>query len=167
MIEYALHGDDPPPSLPGNSENVTEPTIEGASTRLPWFMSVTLATRPRCFGCGGRLLPKVVMVQSDFALCEQCARIDWSDYRPFWLAIQSLGSPLELSRSRGIVFWTPPVTLPQHDAYLRWIELWDIMSGPRDRTSGRRRRYLSPPFVPIPDPTSSRGPHASNCDISQ
>jgi hypothetical protein len=73
------------------------------------------------------MLPKVVVIQANHALCENCSTVDWSDIRPAWDAIDSIGSPLEITRSRGIVFWTPPPTLPDQDAYLRWFELWDIM----------------------------------------
>lgn len=129
MTSFELQGEQSSKSSAEVNTNVSNATLERASSGLPWFMSISIATRPRCFGCGGRLLPKVVVIQSNFAICEQCSSIDWSDYRPFWLAIDSLGSPLELSRSRGITFWTPPFTLPDQDAYLRWMELWDIMTG--------------------------------------
>lgn len=124
---FELHGGDSSPTCSDIDTELPNTTLERTSTGLPWFMSISLATRPRCFGCGGRLLPKVVVVQGNFAVCDRCEAVDWTEYRPFWLAIESLGSPLELSRSRGIIFWTPPITLPEHDAYLRWIELWAIM----------------------------------------
>lgn len=104
-----------PNSLPGIPE-----------TARPWFMSVSLATRPRCFGCGGRMLPKTVRIQSNFALCEGCSAVNWTQQRRYWLALEELGCPLEISRSRGIVFWTPPVGLPDQDACIRSIELADI-----------------------------------------
>lgn len=143
LSTFELHGGDSSPTCSEITTELQSTTLERATRGLPWFMSISLAARPRCFGCGGRLLPKVVVVQGNFALCDRCERIDWSDYRPHWLAIESLGSPLELSRSRGIIFWTPPITLPEHDAYLRWIELWDIMRGPRPC----RSKSLRPPFV--------------------
>ena len=99
---------------------------------LPWFMSVSLSQRPRCFGCGGRMLSKVVTFSHGFALCEDCALTDWSNFHGCWRAIESLGSDREISRSRGITFWTPPVSLPDHDAFLRWLELWTIMRDTRD-----------------------------------
>ncbi len=74
------------------------------------------------------MLPKVVVIVQNHAVCEKCSFIDWSNYVAFWDAIESLGTALEITRSRGIVFWTPPASLPDHDAYLRWMELWEIMS---------------------------------------
>lgn len=111
-----------------NSENGPRTAPGKPLPTRPWFMAVSLGSRPRCFGCGGRMLPKVVTVQADHAICEACSFIDWSDYRSYWDAIESLGSPLEITRSRGIVFWTPPPTLPDQDGYIRWMELWEIMS---------------------------------------
>lgn len=73
------------------------------------------------------MLSKTVRIQADFALCELCDRIDQSEFRPHWLALDSLGATDELTRSRGIIFWTPPSSLPDQDAYFRWMELWDIM----------------------------------------
>lgn len=133
--DFELRGED---CSPNGHWDITddETTIAGAPTEpRPWFMAVSLGSRPRCFGCGGRMLPKVVVIQSGFALCGNCGTIDWSRCHPYWLAIESLGSTLELSRSRGIIFWTPPPTLPDIDGYLRWIELWDILHP--DRPSRR------------------------------
>lgn len=76
------------------------------------------------------MLSKTVRVQANFALCELCNDIDQSEFRPFWLALENLGSPDELTRSRGITFWIPPITLPDQCAYQRWMELWDIMKQP-------------------------------------
>lgn len=135
---FELHADDSSPATPEIAKNAPNTPSRVDTRPLPWFMSISLATRPRCFGCGGRMLPKVVIIQSDFALCQQCGRIDWSDYRPFWFALESLGSTLELTRSRGIVFWTPPPPLPDQDAYLRWMELWEANSGVSARKLIRR-----------------------------
>lgn len=131
ISNFELIGEEQSNTLSGYTVELAMEALRRSSSNRPWFMSVTLSSRPRCFGCGGRMLPKVVVVQSNFAICEQCSTIDWSDYQPFWLALDSLGSPLELSRNRNIIFWTPPATLPDHDAYLRWLELWDIMSTTR------------------------------------
>lgn len=116
-----------------------------ASKPRPWTMTITLRDRPRCFGCGGSMLPKVVRIQRNFAVCDVCDRIDWHESHPYWSAIDSLGGPLELTTSRGIVYWTPPASLPVIDAYLRWMELWDIMKSA---------------------PTTRR-PHLASSDISQ
>lgn len=125
--DFQLHGDDTPPTYNWSTTDDPTATTEDPTSPRPWFMAVSLRCRPRCFGCGGRMLTKVVVVQFDFAICEQCSTTDWSAYRPLWRALESLGSPLELSRSRGITFWTPPTTLPDIDGYLRWLELHDIM----------------------------------------
>lgn len=122
--------------LEGERNSVTSPTFEDGRPRkswlapestLPWFLSIAVASRPRCFGCGGRLLPKVVVIVDNFALCEKCSTTDWSDFQPYWRALESRGPPLELSRSRGVTFWTPPATLPDMDAYIRWLKLRAIM----------------------------------------
>lgn len=131
LATFQLHGGESSPTCLSTTTELPNTTLEQACINLPWFMTISLKTRPRCFGCGGRLLPKVVIVQGNFALCDRCDRINWTDYRPYWLAIESLGCPLELSRSRGVTFWTPPPSLPERDAYFRWIELWDIVRGPR------------------------------------
>lgn len=149
LSTFELLGEDNSNTSDYSPLEFAETTHRHDTGHLAWFMSITLNTRPRCFGCGGRMLPKVVVIQSNCAICEQCSTIDWSDFRPFWLALESLGSPLELSRSRGITFWTPPPTLPDIDGYLRWIELWDIVNGPRSPAS----HSLAPPFV---DPSSPR-----------
>ncbi len=73
------------------------------------------------------MLSKTVRIQSNHALCELCDGIDNSEFRPFWRALANTGSPGEITKSRGIIFWTPPRTLPDEDAYLRWWELRDIM----------------------------------------
>lgn len=130
LSTFELHGGDSSPTCSDITTEVPNTTLEQASRALPWFTSISLPTRPRCFGCGGRLLPKVVVIQANFAVCDRCDRINWSDYRPFWHALESLGSPLELSRSRGVIFWTPPITLPERDAYFRWIELHDLIRHP-------------------------------------
>lgn len=131
LSTFELHGEDDSNTTPGYVCELADSARRRSTSHLAWFMSVPLDSRPRCFGCGGRMLPKVVIVQSDFAICEQCTAMDWSKCHPYWLALASLGSPLELSRSRGIIFWTPPATLPDIDAYLRWLELWDIMNPDR------------------------------------
>lgn len=130
-LEFELEGeysssarrDDDPTILPDRPQATT--------SERPWFMSVSLGTRPRCFGCGGRMLPKVVVFDGGFAICEICTSIDWSHQQPLWRALDSLGAVGELSRNRGIIFWTPPSSLPDIDGYLRWMELWDIMKRPR------------------------------------
>lgn len=132
---FELHGGDDSPSLPAIDADAAKTLAETAQNARPWFMAISLGSRPRCFGCGGRMLPKVVVVQADHAICELCSSIDWSDLRPSWHALESLGSPLELTRSRGITFWTPPASLPDQDAYLRWVELWEIMRRPRTQSA--------------------------------
>lgn len=131
---FALHGGDSSPTCALGNTEAAKTISEHAGSRRPWFMPVCLASRPRCFGCGGRMLPKVVVVKGNYAICEKCSFVDWSKLHAFWDAIESLGSPCELTRARGIVFWTPPASLPDTDAYLRWMELWEIMAG----TSARR-----------------------------
>ena len=130
-ISFELIGEDESSTTEVYNLELANASLRRATSHLAWFMSITLASRPRCFGCGGRMLPKVVVVQSAFAICDKCSTTDWARCRPYWLAIESLGSALELSRSRGIIFWTPPATLPDIDGYLRWLELWDIMNPDR------------------------------------
>lgn len=144
---FELHGGDASPACAFSTSDDAE-TIPGSPVKQrPWFMSISLATRPRCFGCGGRLLPKVVVFQADFALCERCASTPWSDYHRFWLAIESLGKPLELRHTRGVTFWVPPSDLPDQDGYLRWMQLWETRTG----TSARRiLRYLGPECRSLP-----------------
>ena len=139
-LDFELESEQSSPSLDGDELAKLPDRPQGTPRERPWFMSVSLATRPRCFGCGGRMLPKVVVFSSGFAICELCSYIDWSKFTPTWLAIESLGCAGELSRSRGIVFWTPPGSLPDIDAYLRWAELWEIMA----RTGTKE----SPPNAP-------------------
>jgi hypothetical protein len=76
------------------------------------------------------MLSKTVRIQDNMALCEMCNEIDQSEFRPFWLAIGSLGTVDELTHSRGIIFWIPPSSLPDQDGYQRWMELWEIMTRP-------------------------------------
>lgn len=139
-IDFELHGEERSltPSLDTTDDWKT--AAEAAAKARPWFMAVSLASRPRCFGCGGRMLPKVVRIQANHALCEACSTIDWSDYRPYWRAIESLGCPLEITTSRGIVFWTPPHTLKDVDGYLRWMELWEIKTEASARSLVRRQQ---------------------------
>lgn len=125
--DFELRGEDSSPNGHWDITDDAETIAEATANPRPWFMLISLASRPRCFGCGGRMLPKVVVVQADHAICDNCSSIDWSDSRAYWDALDSLGSPLELTRSRGILFWTPPATLPDQDAFIRWMELWDIM----------------------------------------
>ncbi len=73
------------------------------------------------------MLSKTVRIQANYAICDLCNEVDQSQFRPFWDAVESLGSVSELTRSRGVIFWTPPTTLPDQDAYQRWMELWEIM----------------------------------------
>lgn len=120
-----------------------------------WFMYVALRARPRCFGCGGRMLSKTVKIQANFALCERCERIDQSEFRPHWLALESLGAPDELTRSRGIVFWLPPITLPDQDAYCRWMKLLEAV-----RISPIPDSYLDT-LLPRLDPSPSGQPTAT------
>ncbi len=127
IIDFQLEAQDNCSSTALGTPEDARKSLEALLADRAWFMLVSLKTRPRCFGCGGRLLPKVVTVQLDFALCDACGTIDWSEYRPFWNALTSRGCTDELTRSRGIIFWTPPSTLPDQDAYLRWLELRDIM----------------------------------------
>ncbi len=121
-----LAGDPSPASGFGTTED-RKTSPETTTTERPWFMFVSLRDRPRCFGCGGRMLSKTVRIQANYALCELCNEIDQSEFRPFWNAIDTLGCPGELTKSRGIIFWIPPRTLPDQEAYLRWMELWEIM----------------------------------------
>lgn len=141
---FASHGGDASPTCPLSTTDDWKTATETARKDRPWFMAVSLGSRPRCFGCGGRMLPKVVRIQENHALCEACSLVGWDEYRPFWAALESLGAPMELTRSRGIVFWTPPPTLPDQDAYIRWLELWDIMRGPDRRPLISKRQKQSP-----------------------
>ncbi len=101
-------------------------SVETATAARAWFMTVSLRQRPRCFGCGGRMIPKTVHVRHNRALCEICVDHDWSRIQPFWNAMADLAGPLEVTPSRGILFWTPPATLPDEEAYLRWLDLWTL-----------------------------------------
>lgn len=143
LATFELRGEDDSNTTDGYNLELATIAHRRSSSHLAWFMSVTLDSRPRCFGCGGRMLPKVVVVQSNVAICEQCSHTNWSDFRPFWLALKSRGAPLEITRSRGIIFWTPPASLPDIDGYLRWIELREIRLHPRPA----RTKHLAPPFV--------------------
>ena len=138
---FELHSEDCSPTGHWDIADDANTIAEAAAEPRPWFMAISLGSRPRCFGCGGRMLPKVVVVQSAFAICERCATTDWSGWRPYWHAIGSLGSTLELSTSRGITFWTPPASLPDIDGYLRWLELWDTMHPDRPARRPTHHRH--------------------------
>ena len=139
ITTFELHGENTSKTTSPSTSEISPETIEAACSHLPWFMSISLSSRPRCFGCGGRLLPKVVFIQANCAICDRCERINWDDFRPYWLALQSRAGPLELTRTRGIVFWTPPVTLRDMDAYLRWLELRQIERDSTDRLDAIER----------------------------
>lgn len=124
---FRLHGEQSTTTPLSTTTTIPITTLEQPTRDLPWFMSISTPTRPRCFRCGGRLLPKLVVIQANHALCDFCARHDNTEYRPFWDAIERLAPPLEISRSRGIIFWTPSPSLPDTDGYLRWLHLWNLM----------------------------------------
>lgn len=153
-IGFCLTPDNYSHTAPGGDTGNADTFIETPIADRAWHMCVSLPSRPRCFGCGGRMLPKGVVIVSNFAVCKLCSDHPLSDYFDAWLAIESLGCTLEITRSRGIVFWTPPGTLPDHDAYLRWMELWQIKT--QYHVSDRRqlqRRGLS--VFADPNPAAS------------
>ncbi len=145
---FELTGDDAPPSLSEAPAEDAKTAPETADAERAWFMNIALRCRPRCFGCGGRMLPKAVRIVANYAVCEVCSNIDYSEIRPTWAALESLGSPLELTRSRGIIFWTPPSTLPDIEAYMRWMELWDIMARHSSRALLTHHNHELPALLP-------------------
>ncbi len=76
------------------------------------------------------MIPKATRFLHDIAFCEACADRDAQRVVPFLMALESLIGPMELTRTKGIVFWTPPVALPDVDAYLRWLDAHAKITGP-------------------------------------
>lgn len=140
--DFQLEAQDNCISTSSGTTDDARASLENLIAEREWFMFIALRTRPRCFGCGGRLLSKTVRIQANYALCERCDGLDNSFYRPFWNALRSRGCTDELTTSRGIIFWTPPTSLPEHDAYLRWHELREIAG----RTDPAQRS--DPPLAP-------------------
>lgn len=88
-----------------------------------WFMSVAVPTRPRCPACGGRMLPKAVMICGDVAWCDICHDAQHSDDVGWITGLLSRAGPSEFTVSRGVTFWTPPATLDDMPIYGRWVQV--------------------------------------------
>lgn len=129
-------------------------TVKTGTTR-PWFLNIGIPRRPRCPGCGGQLLQRAVFIARDVVWCEVCGErasrtsrrdshfrpdghpgfysTDTDRFVPYLLALASLAGPSEITRARGVIFWTPPTDTTCIDSYLRWLEL-----------HGRKGQHVAP-----------------------
>ena len=136
-----------------------KPTVQyNEPTARAWFLSIGLARRPRCPGCGGNLLPKVTTIALDIAWCESCGHraamikrdghrplVDYVQgfsstethrFLPYLMALETLASPIEVTRRHGVTFWTPPHELNETDAYLRWLVLHEKLVASTQSATG-------------------------------
>ncbi len=116
-----LHGSDAP--LAHSQEEPATPRTGHPSptTTTRFFVTLAVSNRPRCPSCGGKLLPKAVRIHRGICWCDNCPSMNEDAYVNTLLALESRIGPSELSRSRGVTFWTPPSDLSMQDCYIRWM----------------------------------------------
>ena len=126
MKSFELTAETVDQSLPGTSLRAPSSRpgsyLDRANLK-PWHMSLSSPTRPRCPGCGARMIPKAVRIALNVATCDRCDHNFNAERLSFFLALESLAGPSEISRSHHVMFWTPPSSLPDVCAFARWLEL--------------------------------------------
>lgn len=126
MKSFELTAETVDQSLPGSSSRAPSSHpgsyLDRANVKT-WHMSISAPTRPRCPGCGARMIPKAVRIKLNVATCDRCDQSFDAERLSFFLALESLAGPSEITRSHHVMLWTPPPSLPDVCAFGRWLEL--------------------------------------------